>query len=364
MKLSTFNLENLFSRPEVMNRGKWSAGREILTDIQRLNSLLSKPTYSESTKTKIELILDKYEFGNRNIRKRPFNINMVRQKLYKVPQGTSKVKIVVSGRESWIGWIELTREEIDPNATSFTGRVIQEVNADIMCTIEVEDRLSLSRFNDQILGAGYQCNYPFNLCIDGNDKRGIDVGIFSRYPIRNMRSHIFDEDDKGTIFSRDCAEYEVELPNEKKLWLLVNHYKSKGYGSYTSSNAKRRRQAVRTADIYREARLRSDFVAVLGDLNDIPDSDPLSPLLVDTDLKDVSNHPKWEGAIGTYGTGKSKSSKIDYILLSPALWQLVKDVGIERRGIYAPSLKIMWEGVSKTTAASDHGAVWVDLDIE
>jgi predicted extracellular nuclease len=32
--------------------------------------------------------------------------------------------------------------------------------------------------------------------------------------------------------------------------VLVNHFKSKGYGSQTSSNAKRRRQAKRTAEIY------------------------------------------------------------------------------------------------------------------
>lgn len=61
------------------------------------------------------------------------------------------------------------------------------------------------------------------------------------------------------------------------------------------SRQKRLAQATRTAQIYQ--RLRSegrDLVVVLGDLNDIPDSSPLQPLLADTDLQDVSDHPSFD----------------------------------------------------------------------
>lgn len=39
---------------------------------------------------------------------------------------------------------------------------------------------------------------------------------------------------------------------------------------------------------------------------------------------------------GTYGSG-AKSNKIDYMLLSPAMWAMVPTVGVERRGVWAPA---------------------------
>jgi len=93
----------------------------------------------------------------------------------------------------------------------------------------------------------------------------------------------------GVIFSRDCPEYEIRSPGGHRLVVLVNHLKSKGYGTQADNNARRARQAQRVTDIYR--RLLHDgvvYVAVLGDFNDTPGSVPLAPLLHDTDLRDIS----------------------------------------------------------------------------
>ena len=360
MRLATFNLENLFRRPAVMSLDDEKVSSGVLTDVEKLNALLAEDPYTEQNKARIKAILEKYKSGAM-ARKGWFDVNEARWRLYK---GTGKkIEIVATGRGSWVGWVELKAKSVDPRATTFTGRVIKEVNADIMCTVEVEDRITLDRFNSQVLGSK-QLNgsYPFVMCLDGNDARGIDVGIVSRLPVVDLRTHIFDTDGQGTIFSRDCAEYEFALPGNQTLCLLANHFKSKRSGG-PGSDAKRKRQATRTAEIYQAARKRTDYVAVLGDLNDFPASPSMDPLVKQTDLRDVSTHPTWQGDPGTYGTGKSKSSKIDYILLSPALWARVKQTGIERRGVYAPSLKIMWKGVNKVTAASDHAALWVDLNL-
>ena len=61
------------------------------------------------------------------------------------------------------------------------------------------------------------------------------------------------------------------------------------------------------------------YVAVLGDFNDTPDSDPLAPLLAGTDLRDIATHATFNdgGRPGTFGNCTA-SQKIDYILLSPA----------------------------------------------
>ena len=81
------------------------------------------------------------------------------------------------------------------------------------------------------------------MLIDGNDNaRGIDVALVSRFPIRTMRSHVDDSENGQLIFSRDCLELEVLHPSGP-IWLLIKHFKSKGYGSPAKNNQKRRMQA-------------------------------------------------------------------------------------------------------------------------
>ena len=112
-----------------------------------------------------------------------------------------------------------------------------------------------------------------------------------------MRSHVDDrEPDHEPLFSRDCAEYEVTVPGGEPILVMVNHFKSKGYGRQADNDARRRAQATRVAAIYDARRAEgATRIAVMGDLNDTPDSAPLQPLLAGTDLRDVSEHPAFDG---------------------------------------------------------------------
>jgi endonuclease/exonuclease/phosphatase family protein len=182
-----------------------------------------------------------------------------------------------------------------------------------------------------------------------------------------MRSHVDDTDSKGVIFSRDCPEYLIRGPADTHVLLLVNHLKSKGYGSQQYNNARRRRQAVRVAELYEAARAAGhEHVAVVGDLNDTPGSTPLTPLLAQTDLQDVTGSPKFngDGHPGTFRDGTEKD-KIDYILLSPALFHEVTAGGIHRKGVWGGRDGTLWEHYPDMTrpveAASDHAVLWVDL---
>ncbi|MBI4513643.1 MAG: endonuclease/exonuclease/phosphatase family protein [Gemmatimonadetes bacterium] len=348
-----------------MNLNTWADGREVLTDVARLNELLSRKEYKGATKTAIKKLLDKYEFWNRKKTNRPFDIREVREKLFKVPKGKKAVEIVAKGRGDWVGWVELRRDEISSGAVVNTGRVIDAVGPQLLCMIEVDDRIALDRFNTLILDQEFGRSYEYNMLVDGNDPRRIDIGLLSQHEIVCVRSHIHDRDGgPDPIFSRDCPEFEIRLPGGETLWLLGNHFKSKGYGDPKASNARRRRQAEKVAEIYHEARKRSDHVVVAGDLNDFPTSWPLQPLVAGTDLKDVMSHPSYTGLPGTFGTGKSPNQKLDYILLSPVLFAKVQRVGVERRGVYAPKTHPSFpEVTSAQTSASDHACVWVDLDL-
>jgi endonuclease/exonuclease/phosphatase family metal-dependent hydrolase len=213
-----------------------------------------------------------------------------------------------------------------------------DVPADVLAVVEAEDRTALRRFNTDVLMPQQGVAFDHIMLIDGNDDRGIDVGILTRngHEIIDIRSHVDDADGKGVIFSRDCAEYTVSTPAGGTVLVMVNHLKSKGFGTQASSNGKRLRQATRTRAIYDERRGSGiDHIAIVGDFNDTPGSAPLAPLLAQgSDLKDISLHASFQsdGRPGTFGNGTA-SAKFDYILMSPALFAKVTAGAVFRKGV-------------------------------
>jgi endonuclease/exonuclease/phosphatase family metal-dependent hydrolase len=368
MRIAAYNLENLFMRPVAMNGDTLAEGRQALQDHAALNAVLAKAAYSAADKKKIiqlleSLGLDKADDGG--------SFAILRQnrgKLVKRPKAGG-LEIVADGRGDWIGWVDLEREQVDEVTTRNTARVIKDVNADILGVVEADNRPALLRFTRDVMPTVKGKPYPHAMLIDGNDERGIDVGIYTRkgFDIVSMVSHVDDEDDNGKLFSRDCAHYEIKPPSGAHIHVLVNHFKSKGFGPPAQSSAKRLRQATRVAEIYRELRKASARVVVLGDLNDTPDSEPLKPLFK-TDLKDISEHPSFDdgGRPGTYANGTA-GNKIDYVLLSPALFSAVKAGGIFRKGVWGGKNGTLFEHYPEITkaseAASDHAAIWAELSI-
>ena len=65
IRIGTFNLNNLFERPKIMELKGFSAeGSEVLNDVSKLNTLLEMPVYDADTKMAIEKILNKYVAEN------------------------------------------------------------------------------------------------------------------------------------------------------------------------------------------------------------------------------------------------------------------------------------------------------------
>lgn len=369
MRLASYNVENLFQRARAMNQATWAEGKEVLQMHSELNRILGKDTYSSTDKRKIvDLVkglgLAKSDDGAWVILRQNRGGLITRRR-----NGT--VEVTANGRADWIGWLDLKYEAVNETATRMTAQVIRDVAADVLGVVEAESRPSLLRFCNDVMPAAGARPYEHVMLIDGNDDRGIDVAVMMRqgYDLKSIRSHVDDEEDGKRIFSRDCPEFEIVTPEGNALTVLVNHFKSKGFGPPAGSSKKRKSQARRVKEIYEGLRAQDrKFVAVIGDLNDTPDSDPLSPLIEETGLKDISTHAQYDdgGYPGTYGSGGARN-KIDYLLLSPELMMRVSRGGIFRKGVWPGVRPQKWEKYEEMEepvhAASDHAAIWADIDI-
>jgi endonuclease/exonuclease/phosphatase family metal-dependent hydrolase len=380
IRLASYNVENLFQRARVLNRNEWidsegnesrmTAARAILDATAKLNQLLAEPVYTAAIRSQILAALD--ALGLLQSDETKFVIlRRNRGDLLRRPKDGSPVEIVANGRTDWIGWVELKTEAVSEIATENTARVIANVHADILAVVEVENRTSLMRFDEQVLRPTTNLGYDHILLIDGNDERGIDVGMLTRngVSIDFVRSHVDDLENGERIFSRDCPEYHLKLPSGDRLIVLVNHLKSKGYGDPATSNAKRKMQAQRIREIYDELIGEGhQYVAIVGDLNDFPESDPMTPLLGNSStLRDISEHADFDfsGRPGTYGNG-TISDKIDYVLLSPALFGRARGGAIYRAGVWGGKNGDLFPHLPEITkpaqAASDHAAIYADFD--
>ncbi|WP_433306938.1 endonuclease/exonuclease/phosphatase family protein [Actinoplanes sp. CA-030573] len=370
MRIAAFNVENLFNRARALDQRSWSLGRPVLEAYQRICSLLEEPRYSDEIKR--EILRELVRLGLRNSDTAPFaRLRQNRGRLLRRSRD-GQVRVIADGRADWIGWVELTTDRCDELALEHTARVLRDVGADIVGVIEAESRFALKRFADAGVVTNGKPHYPYVMVVDGNDERGIDVGVLAAtgFPLVGQRTHVDDADEVGRVFSRDCAEYHFRTPGGLPVAVLVNHFKSKGYGGKVASDAIRRRQAVRVAAIYRELVAGGvAHVAVVGDLNDTPDSEPLAPLLTGTDLRDISAHPAFEdgGRPGTYGYCTARN-KLDYVLLSPAMFAAARGGGIFRRGVWGGRRGRLWPIYPTMTAAvhagSDHAAIYADIDLE
>jgi endonuclease/exonuclease/phosphatase family metal-dependent hydrolase len=366
MRIATFNVENMFERAKALNLASWADGKPILEDFGKLNELIQEPVYTPALKKQLLKIMGKYKGLTKTGTSEYLVLREVRGSLVKTPTSGPST-IVPDGRADWVGWFDLNMAPVGAVATENVGRVIGLIHPDVLALVEVEDRPTLKRFNAGVLPPLQIPRFDHVMLIDGNDDRGIDVGVMSRSPIVRILSHVDDTDAKGVIFSRDCVEYELRTPGGNTLLLLVNHFKSKGYGAPAQSDAKRLRQAKRARTIYDERRAQGyKYVALLGDLNEIPANAPLDPLLREgSDLIDIMAHAAFtgDGFPGTHGNGGA-SAKLDYILMSPELSALVTAGGVERSGVWGGkngSLFPHMPTIKKATdAASDHAALWVE----
>lgn len=264
--------------------------------------------------------------------------------------------------------------------------------------------------------------YSYLRVIEGNDKRGIDVGVLSRRPLLRVTSHAHwtyrdldlwtndlasaiegerrhrdDLPSRGNagdrIFRRDCLEIDIDIGGGKVLTLFVCHFKANPPHREATypirlAEAKAVRRIVETR-FGRDAPAAA--WAICGDLNDYAeiDGDTTMPDLVTGQptrsalaplLDAADGHPPFAHDVSrliadprqrwtTYFPRDDVYSQLDHILLSPALWRANQDKVpvIGRAG--QPYRAARYTGPRHPRVgfdrpkASDHCPLVIDLDV-
>jgi endonuclease/exonuclease/phosphatase family metal-dependent hydrolase len=327
LRLSTYNCENLFSRARLLQLADATQRTALLADARAWAAHLSH--------------------GQAQAPARPSRA--LARCIELPPPGTLP------------GELHYRRSRLDAGQCHAKAHVLREVDADVQCLVEVEDRGALATFNRRLLDN----RFPYHLLVEGNDPRGCHLGVLSRLPLLAVRSHAVDRAEDGPLFSRDCLELELALPSGDSLHLLLSQFDGPDDGA--GSEARRSQQATAVARLASSRYdLSRQFVAVLGDLNDSPQRAPqcLAPLLRLPGLSDVLAlqfvipDDRWT-------SHRRRNEQLDYILVSDALRACFRLAGTERRGM--PDLErnsIARERPFATRGtASSRAAVWADFEL-
>lgn len=378
LRIATYNVENLFRRAAILNLQDHKRADELLDKVRLLQGFLAKQDYTDDLKDEVfELTHDLVLYVD--IRKDAGSLGD-----WKKENDRTGFRIFKSckGRGDWIGELTFKAKEFSDEQRQNTGKVIKSLDADILCAIEVEGMDVLRAFNTQVLGTK---RFKQFVMIDSpNDPRGIDVACLTRHHIAGVRTHVFDAGEKfNPVFSRDCLEVAITIEGlDQNVFVLCNHFKSqsgKNDADRQRSAEKRNDQAKAVVKILQGYDLKKHYVVVLGDLNEdtanaYQSLDPLFNVPGLTPVIDPMLPPEQRYTYHYGGAKKGERlNQLDYIFLSEPLAKAMTASGIDRKGIFdianiaakegAPAETGWPEITSWNLSSSDHGAVWVELEL-
>lgn len=261
------------------------------------------------------------------------------------------------------------------NTEKIANRILS-MDLDVLAVQEVENVDILKEFNRDYLGG----LYDHIVLIEGNDPRLIDVGVMSKLPIGatgSFQTAVHSSDPNKRVFGRDLQEVEIlNASRTMRLFTLYNNHLKSHYGDDDDGgqgkarNDDRRTKQAETIQRIVGQRMRSDArYIILGDMNDAPDTVPLSAMLTidGNNLVDGLNNPTEIGTMKDEKPGEEPANTawthryrasgqlpehhlFDQIWLSSAL---------------APALVGGFIGRRRNLGGdgSDHDPAWVELDL-
>jgi endonuclease/exonuclease/phosphatase family metal-dependent hydrolase len=222
---------------------------------------------------------------------------------------------------------------------AFTALTIKQGAPDVLCLQEVDSLQALRVFHDHYIRRLARLDYAYQLLIEGNDPRGIDVAVLSQLPMQSATTHQHrmvtiayprgntTEPRYERVFRRDCLEVNIQV-EDVVLPVFICHFKSMAGGRRETRPVRlAEASAVRHIIESRFAEPARQNWLIVGDLNDytetdgVPDAEHgLGPLLeanfsVDLIKRIEDPTDRWTH----YFVGDDSYHQLDYLLASPAL---------------------------------------------
>ncbi|HPE48816.1 MAG TPA: endonuclease/exonuclease/phosphatase family protein [Hyphomonas sp.] len=223
---------------------------------------------------------------------------------------------------------------------TLTAEALAATQAEVCALQEVENLVTLTAFDTRYVSRWAGGAFGERVLLEGNDSRGIDVGLLSRLPVVHYRSHA--RETYGTLglkpplqesvndyaFRRDCLEADI-AKDGRVLTLFVCHFKSM-HGGRRDTRLVRQAEAraVRMMVERRFAEPAKEDWVILGDFNDYFECDGkrlrdhgLGPLIDDGFAVDLVTHAvadpydRWTH----HYSGDDTYGALDHIFLSPAM---------------------------------------------
>ncbi len=199
---------------------------------------------------------------------------------------------------------------------------LAQLDGDVVVLQEVENDAVIDDIASSAALAGH--GYTVHQLLRGNDPRGVNIGVMSRYPIDAYISHkgdIFTRlDAPATVYhyTRDVAEIHMTWGSNHVVILGV-HFKSK---ASPDDPDRRVAEAQHTRQIA-DAILAQDPSArlfIVGDFNDTPGTDTYAA------VRDGQSGPTWENAMAAVPSAdrwsyeyNSQKQLIDQLFASPTV---------------------------------------------
>jgi exonuclease III len=269
---------------------------------------------------------------------------------------------------------KLVTAKTDKETKAIAQRIIN-MDVDVLAVQEVESIGILKEFNKNNLNN----LYPFQILIEGNDPRFIDIGILSKLPIGSISSFqtaVHPDRPNQTVFGRDLLEVEVlNADRSKKLFTLYNNHLKSHFGDddnngqgKAKNDLRRQQQAESVSQIVAQRMRTNSKYIITGDMNDGPDDGPLSGMLTiegnqmfnalanPIETRPAKTERSGHDPTTTSWTHRYIKNRIpehklfDQIWLSPALKKSFRQAFIDRRTKHGGD-------------GSDHDPAWIELDV-
>jgi predicted extracellular nuclease len=245
--------------------------------------------------------------------------------------------------------------EDEPTQAEFEARAqelataVEGLGADVVLLQEIENQDALDELQDALGGA-----YPVGVLGETGWSASVDVAVLARGELVDSRGYREDDalerpDGSKTEFAREFLRVDLAIDGEEVI-VFSAHFTSK---AGTDDPGRRLAEAQMAREIVDRVAADNDHALVVlgGDLNDTPDSEPLTALTGDGGYNRVASEKSVDDTY-TY-VYQWQAELIDHLLLAPT----------SGGGYVAGSVHSVHDRQPAGYGGSDHGALVADFEM-